>query len=327
LNGTSVGQAIALEISNPSSPSVIVAPGDTVYAFLPDVDVSVAGKKDLTASVSVSGDVFTGNDQITESYVNSALTSLTSSNYTNGIETAYDVESLNSIADANGIGFGTSNGTIHSGAQALFYTTNMTSVGAPAGTYETIIILPCTDVVAGETYKVSYWRKANTSTSLTINGSTSILVGTDQVQSSLTTIKSYSAITPNAGTTSPWSKDSVEYVATNSETVYFAIGAQGTVSTGNGVNVRIDDILIEKLNTSGVNENTITTTVYPNPVNDVLNIKANGVVTNVTISTLDGKIVKSVVSSTVNVSDLTAGMYIYQVTSNGKVSTGNFVKN
>lgn len=67
--------------------------------------------------------------------------------------------------------------------------------------------------------------------------------------------------------------------------------------------------------------------VYPNPANDVLNISTNGEISNVVISTLDGKVMKTSTESSVDVSNLTAGMYIYQVTVNGKVSTGNFVKN
>lgn len=87
----------------------------------------------------------------------------------------------------------------------------------------------------------------------------------------------------------------------------------------------LDDL---KLSLAGVKENAASTVkVYPNPANDVLNIKVDGEISNVTITTLDGKVVSSTATSTVNVASLTAGLYIYQVTANGKVSTGNFVKN
>jgi hypothetical protein len=56
-------------------------------------------------------------------------------------------------------------------------------------------------------------------------------------------------------------------------------------------------------------------------------VRKSGEISNVTITTLDGKVVSSSSSSVVNVAELTAGMYIYQVTVDGKVSTGNFVKN
>ena len=67
--------------------------------------------------------------------------------------------------------------------------------------------------------------------------------------------------------------------------------------------------------------------VYPNPANDILNIYANGEISNVVISTLDGKVLKTTNETIIDISNLTAGMYIYQVTLNGKVSTGNFFKN
>jgi hypothetical protein len=78
----------------------------------------------------------------------------------------------------------------------------------------------------------------------------------------------------------------------------------------------------------GVNEfNKENIVFYPNPVNDILNISAEGEISNVVISALDGKVIKATNESSIDVSNLTSGMYLYQVTVNGKVSTGNFVKN
>lgn len=100
----------------------------------------------------------------------------------------------------------------------------------------------------------------------------------------------------------------------------------GTKTPVSGNTFWLDDV--KKLSGAGIDENIASSVkVYPNPTNDVLNIKADGEISNVTITTLDGKVVKSGSASTVNVSELTSGMYIYQVTVNGNVSTGNFVKN
>jgi hypothetical protein len=108
--------------------------------------------------------------------------------------------------------------------------------------------------------------------------------------------------------------------ATCSETGYFNL-AQPHV----GTSFWLDNF---KKGYVGIEENTASTVkVFPNPANDVLNIKADGEISNVTITTLEGKVVSSTTSSSVNVAELTAGMYIYQVMVNGKVSTGNFVKN
>jgi hypothetical protein len=53
----------------------------------------------------------------------------------------------------------------------------------------------------------------------------------------------------------------------------------------------------------------------------------NGKISSITINTLDGKVVKTATSSTVDVSALSPGMYIYHVNVDGKIATGNFVKN
>ncbi|MDF3025891.1 MAG: hypothetical protein K0S23_198 [Fluviicola sp.] len=80
--------------------------------------------------------------------------------------------------------------------------------------------------------------------------------------------------------------------------------------------------------TLGLNENEITSSVYPNPANAELNIKTTEEVASVVITAADGKVVATSNSSNINVAELNAGMYIYQVTTiSGKVGTGNFVKN
>src|SRR6202008_3107135 len=94
-------------------------------------------------------------------------------------------------------------------------------------------------------YRISYWRKANNTPAA--NGMSGIFTGLGQDAASMTTVlKAYSTITPNAAA-GPWQKDSVDYVATATETRYFAIGGMGTVSASSQINVRIDDISIMKL--------------------------------------------------------------------------------
>lgn len=71
--------------------------------------------------------------------------------------------------------------------------------------------------------------------------------------------------------------------------------------------------------------------VYPNPVNDVLNVKFNSEISSVSVIGMDGKVISTTsangVYTTVNVSDLKAGVYFYEVTgSNGSVVRNSFVK-
>lgn len=78
----------------------------------------------------------------------------------------------------------------------------------------------------------------------------------------------------------------------------------------------------------GLDENVISTSVYPNPANSELNIKTTEEIASVVITTTDGKTVATGNASNINVASLNAGMYIYQVTTvSGKVGTGNFIKN
>ncbi len=306
-----------------------VAIGDTAYVlFGTQENFSAQGIYSLKAWADYVGDISQANDTAKLNVINSLPINFATTEYSNGIESAYDYESIKSDWIGDGVGFGYSTGTKHSGARALFYTVN-TGMGAPAGTYETFAILPCTDVVAGRTYRISYWRKSNDTPAA--NGQTGVFVGTTQDATAMTTVvKAYSAITPNpqAGA---WQQDSVDYVATATGTVYFAIGAKGTVATGNQINVRLDDINIKRLSAAGIDENSIFASVYPNPANDVLNFDINGNATSVSIIGLDGKVYSTTSfngnSTSVNVASLASGIYVYEIVAeNGSVTRSTFVK-
>ncbi len=160
-----------------------------------------------------------------------------------------------------------------------------------------------------------------------IQVSDTMLAGTsDDVVLGFGTLDIYS--TPNA-TNGNFTITSTGSTGTPNETLILAsssIGPWFGTSTGvAGSSLWIDNIVIA---TVGMNENSSSSMkIYPNPANDILNISANGEISNVVISTLDGKVMKTTNESSIDVSEFTSGMYIYQVTVNGKVSTGNFVKN
>lgn len=73
--------------------------------------------------------------------------------------------------------------------------------------------------------------------------------------------------------------------------------------------------------------------LYPNPVNDVLVINASNIsISNMEIMDLNGRIVKSVSANNafearINVSDLSAGVYMINVYSENNKTTKKFVKN
>jgi len=251
---------------------------------------------------------------------------LSTTTYSNGIESAYDYGSLNLDWTNIGLAFGPSSGTKHTGALALYYTLNMT-MGAPAGTYEAFINLPCMDVINSETYRISYWKKANTSGTLTVNGQSGIFTGVAQDAASMTTVlKAYSAITPNAQA-GIWTKDSVDYVASATETRYFAIGGKGTlVTTADQINVRIDDISITKVTGSvGIKGNTSNQliSIFPNPTAGILNInavEANGTIEVYNVigdKVYSNSVVKG--NNSIDLSGLANGAYFLKVNSNNQI--------
>ena len=93
-----------------------------------------------------------------------------------------------------------------------------------------------------------------------------------------------------------------------------------------GTTLWLDGISI---GSAGIKEDVASASVYPNPANNVLNINSTEDVASVRVLTTDGKVVATSVSSTsINVADLNAGMYLYEVTTvSGKVARGNFAKN
>ena len=72
--------------------------------------------------------------------------------------------------------------------------------------------------------------------------------------------------------------------------------------------------------------NVISFTIYPNPVQDVLFLDSPQQIESVKIYSLHGKLVKEDISSSVDVSQLITGLYFAQVTVNGKTGIYKFIK-
>jgi len=81
----------------------------------------------------------------------------------------------------------------------------------------------------------------------------------------------------------------------------------------------------ESMSTAEINKNTIS--VYPNPVQDFLNIQTNSNVKSVVIANLEGKVVINSTQSKINMSHLNAGIYIARIElENGEKQTIKVVK-
>ncbi len=302
-------------------------PGDTVLVAFPmTYDFSAAGAYVVKTWSEVAGDAVKGNDTVSTTINNSLPIALTSTTYMNGIEAPADFSSLTQVFQNSGLNFGISGGTFHSGAQALFYTL---AGGNPAGTYDTKVIMPCMDVTSGDTYRISYWKKANTSGTLTVNGMSGIFTGTANTYTGTATVlKAYYAITPNAQT-GVWAKDSVDFVASATETRYFAIGGKVTIAgAATQGNVRLDDIKIEKIITIGIKTNVAleAVSIFPNPTTGVLNITTIDATTSVEIFNVIGEKVYANKNLTkgnnaIDLSSLSNGSYFVKMNSNNNVTT------
>lgn len=66
--------------------------------------------------------------------------------------------------------------------------------------------------------------------------------------------------------------------------------------------------------------------LFPNPAGNLLNIQSKENIENVKIYSPNGLLVKEVSSNTIDVSQLSAGMYFAQITFNGKSFTRKFIK-
>jgi hypothetical protein len=295
-----------------------LTPGDSSYViWLPAYDFSATNSYKLKAWTAQASDVSAANDTAKLTFANHQSIALTTTTYSNGIESAQDVADLSYQGTAAAF-TGLSTGTFHTGLQALFSTVATTN---PAGPYEVIISLPCMDVVAGETYRISYWRRTNTG-----NGQSAVYTGLNTA--SLTILKPYSANLPLA----TWLKDSVDYTAAATETRYFAVAGTGTVSSTSQMNCRFDDINIKKLTTVGIKTltNNADLSMYPNPTTGLLNVSTTANTATVEIYNVMGQNVASKTitngTNTIDISNLSNGVYSVQIMQNGMLTVGKIIK-
>ena len=99
-----------------------------------------------------------------------------------------------------------------------------------------------------------------------------------------------------------------------------------------GTTLWLDGITVGPSSSAGIEEvSAMEVNVYPNPVSTVLNVNTTGVATSVSILSLDGKVISSTdmngTSVSVNVSNLTAGVYFYEIVAeDGSLVRNTFVK-
>ena len=138
---------------------------------------------------------------------------------------------------------------------------------------------------------------------------------------------------PPAAATTDWTAATIPFIY-NGGTGLAVASIEITVSASLDAPIVGSQIYVDNFAVSGVNgveEFVLNANAYPNPANDILNINLNANITSVSIIGLDGKVASTQsvngTSTTVDVADLTAGVYFYEVvTEDGSVIRNNFVK-
>lgn len=125
--------------------------------------------------------------------------------------------------------------------------------------------------------------------------------------------------------------DGDDYVFTDAETHAGAILSDGAFDNYGQYNVMVSLAVFPTimLGTSVSVDATskLNFSASPNPANDVLTITADEAITSVVVTNLEGKVVANSSNGIVQVSELTAGLYIYTATTvNGNIATNKFVK-
>lgn len=302
--------------------------GDSLdYQFTATYDFSAEGTYEVRMWTTVAGEFDPTADTLTvllENTVPVALTTTTAlAPYANGIEAA-DLLGLtiqNGALASPGSGWGLSQGTFQSGAQALF----LTAAIAGGGVADSWVFLKCMNVVSGDVYRITYWKRTNTN----FNGGINIAAGaSNDVASMLIPVKPFVANTAN----SQWSKDSVDMAAPLSGTVYLGFHGSGT-ATGNGSNVRLDNIKIWKVPAVGVTEINATdaVSIFPNPNAGVFTVKATENNSSVAVYSIIGENVYSAKlakgNNSIDLTNLAAGSYIVKVNNGGTLVTKRVVIN
>ncbi|MXV38021.1 T9SS type A sorting domain-containing protein [Flavobacteriaceae bacterium Ap0902] len=89
----------------------------------------------------------------------------------------------------------------------------------------------------------------------------------------------------------------------------------------------LDDIMI-KAGSLGVNDfaSNVKLSIYPNPVEDFINIKVDGEIENIDIYSINGQLIKNANAHKINVSDLPKGVYILKIKTTNEFFTKKIIK-
>lgn len=198
-----------------------------------------------------------------------------------------------------------------------------------AQTSATKIQTEVTGIIAGNSYTISYWYLDNDPNAKTRMWSFWLKEGT--TEGSFATLPNNEAEfrAPDYSTDSPnWVQKTFTLTAPL-ETVGFRFEARTyTEGAGSGFIYYDTFSIIDNTATASIVENNIEgLKVYPNPASDLVNIVSNeiGTKTVAIYDMLGKKVLETSTEETVNVSTLTSGVYIMNITQDGKNASRKLV--
>lgn len=136
-------------------------------------------------------------------------------------------------------------------------------------------------------------------------------------------------VEPTSGYGTFASAGTMDISAYNGEMIYVAFVYEGDGNAGLTTTYQIDNVAVYAETVGVEDEEAQSVSLFPNPVNDVLNIVFEANDKEVVISNVIGQavIVKDVTSNRINVENLNAGIYVVTVVSeNGKTRSERIVK-
>lgn len=129
-----------------------------------------------------------------------------------------------------------------------------------------------------------------------------------------------------------WTSVLLNPVMTTFDSVYFELSSSDVGMWGMNTPAFFCLDYIELEMVTSVNDITQNTfSFFPNPVNNVLNIKSENTIEQISITDMSGRTIKTINSNntkqtSIDVADLTSGIYFVQVVSNGVSKVQKFIK-
>lgn len=186
-----------------------------------------------------------------------------------------------------------------------------------------------TGIVTGDEYTISYWYLDNDPNAKTRMWSFWLKAGATEGQyQTLTANEAELRATDYSTDDAQWVLKTVTLVAP-AEAIAFRLEARTNAEGAGGGFIYFDDFSIVNNTNVSIKDNNIEgLQVFPNPASNVVNITSSltGVKEVTIFNMLGKKVLETSTNETVNISDLTSGVYIMNISQDGKTASRKLVK-